>query len=124
MHRDDDPPQSDETDLGALFLALSHVHRRRVLQCLWEHGTELTLADVAEEVTAQQTETSIQNIEPETVTRTYLSLYHQHIPQLEEADLVSYDQENDLVIATSERETVRSAVDTFLDPTATHSPDG
>ena len=124
MHRDDDPPQSGETDLGALFLALSHVHRRRVLQCLWKHGTELTLADVAEEVTAKEAETSLQHIQPETVTRTYLSLYHQHIPQLEEAGLVSYEQENDLVVATSDRETVRSAVDSFLDPTATQSTDG
>jgi len=123
MHRDDDPPQSDETDLGALFLALSHVHRRRILQCLWKHGTELTLADAAEEVTAREAGTSIQNIDPETVTRTYLSLYHQHIPQLEEAGLISYDQENDLVVATSDRESVRSAVDSFLDPTATQPPD-
>jgi len=123
MQPDGDPPHADDTELGELFFALSHVERRRALQCLWNHGTELTLADVAEEVTAREAKTSIQNTDPETVTRTYLSLYHSHIPRLEEAGLVAYDQENDLVVATSDRDDVRSSIDSFLDPAATHSPD-
>ena len=73
--------------------------RRRALRTLLVHE-ELTLADLADEVSAEQVGRPLSDIDPQTVLQTYLSLYHTHVPRLTDAGLAAYDQEHDLVAAT------------------------
>lgn len=87
---------SDSAPLDAIFDLLSNQRRRYALMCLSEHQS-LTLADLAEQVTSREQETSILEIPEEDVLRVYMSLWHAHIPKLAEADVVVYDQERDLV---------------------------
>jgi hypothetical protein len=91
-----DPPDRD-----SLFELLSNSRRRHIVRCLKEHAT-LTLADVAEEIAVRERATTIDQIDPETVQDVYHSLYHVHVPKLERADLVLYDQDQDLVGLTEE----------------------
>lgn len=83
------------------FAALAHGRRRRVLSCLCEHET-VALADVADEIAIREWGMSITEIPEEAVSEIYMELYHRHVPTLEDADLVRYDQERDLV-AISDR---------------------
>ncbi|WP_129114972.1 DUF7344 domain-containing protein [Halegenticoccus tardaugens] len=88
---------ADEGLLDALFEALAHARRRRVLRTLDRHGTELALADLADEIAVRERNAVITEIPADVVKRLYMSLYHTHVPKLSEADLVRYDQERDAV---------------------------
>lgn len=89
-------------DSGALsadtvYELLSNRRRRYLLDCLAEHGYSLTLADLADEVAAREHDAQVKAVPEEEVLRIYLTLYHQHVPKLAEADVVRYDQDGDLV---------------------------
>lgn len=82
--------------LDALHDLLAHHRRRHVLVCLDQHR-QLPLADLADEVASQEHGEPITEITEEAVLRIYSSLWHAHIPKLEEADVVEYDQDRDTV---------------------------
>ena len=86
-----DPPDED-----TLLDLLSNGRRRYALRCLNEHVT-MTLADVAEEIAVWERETTIDNISAEEVKEIYTALYHVHVPKMESVNVVTYDQQNDLV---------------------------
>lgn len=91
--------EDHSADLSAdtVYELLSDRRRRYFLECLAEHGYSLTLADLADEVAAREHDAHIADVPEEEVLRIYLTLYHQHVPKLDEADVVAYDQDGDLV---------------------------
>lgn len=89
---------SDQEALDQLCDLLAHPRRRAVLACLAHHQTPIALADLADEVAVQEHDTRLPAIPAETVKRTYLSLYHTHVPKLEAAELVTYNQDQDQVV--------------------------
>lgn len=89
------------------FELLGHRYRRYVVRTLDEHGRELALADLADETARREYETTVAEISSEEVSEVYLSLYHSHVPKLEDGDVVHYDQESDVVVP---RERVESLV--------------
>lgn len=91
----DSPPPGSLTKDTILDL-LSEERRRYVLSCLIDHGS-LALPDLADEIADQEFIPALPQIPEEDVLRVYLSLYHTHIPKLEEANVVVYDQESDRV---------------------------
>ncbi|WP_276273011.1 DUF7344 domain-containing protein [Haloarcula litorea] len=88
-------------ELDAVYRALAAEERRLALVELQRHRT-ITLADLAELVAEAETGADIADIPEERVTDTYFSLYHSHVPTLEECGLVSYDQDDDLVSAADD----------------------
>ena len=91
---------------NAIFGVLAHHRRRYVLRELRQHADPMSLADVADEVAVRENETPITDIPADEVKRVYMSLYHTHIPKLEAADLVRYDQERDTVLLSEQAEEV------------------
>ena len=89
-------PDFDAHDI--LFEALAHQRRRYALRSLDNYDAPLALADLAEEVAVQEQDVPITYIPAEDVKQIYISLYHNHLPKLEEASLVRYDQETDSVV--------------------------
>jgi len=83
----------------SIFQALASRRRRLTLRCLLEHR-ELTLPDLAELVAERESSENIAAIPADRVSRVYFSLYHTHLPKLEDADLVRYEQEGDYVTVT------------------------
>ncbi len=79
--------------------------RRRhcALHCLHQFDVPLALADLAEEVAVREHDTPITEISAEEVKRIYMSLYHDHIPELKDASVVHYDQERDVVALSENR---------------------
>lgn len=90
---DDVPPEV----VDEAFALLSSRRRRLAIDVMRTHDEELTLPDLAERVAERETGRSLPDISPERVSRTYLSLYHDHLPRLLDAGVLAYDQERDLV---------------------------
>lgn len=86
-----------DAEVSTLLRVLAEPRRRLALAALCEHG-EVSLPDLAEVVAEGESGHRVEEIPPERVTRVYFSLYHKHVPELEDAGLVRYEQEHDLVV--------------------------
>lgn len=82
----------DDLSREDVFDALGHDRRRRVLDVLDEAGTALSLSDLARSVARR--EHAPRHPMDETVKRVRISLYHRHVPKLEDAGLVDYDPDD------------------------------
>ncbi|WP_425607561.1 DUF7344 domain-containing protein [Natrinema zhouii] len=77
---------------------LSHERRRSALYCLEKYQTPMALADLADEVARVEYDVAtLLQIPGEDVKEIYLDLYHSHIPKMEDANLIEYTQEEDMV---------------------------
>jgi len=94
---------SDAAGLEDTFDVLSNRRRREALRRLAAHDEPMALADLADEVTVAERGAPITDIPAEAVKRVYITLYHTHVPRLENVGFVRYDQERDLVVPTSDR---------------------
>lgn len=108
---------TEASEVDAALEALADARRRRALRCLQPHR-ELTLPDLAEEVTVKEADAPLPELPAERVQEVYFSLYHTHVPKLEAAGLVRYSQERDLVECRDGLEddlrTVRQVLDGIL----------
>jgi len=86
-------------DADRLFRALAAEERRLALVVLTEHHT-LSLPDLAETVIEHRRARPVADLSAEDVKECYLDLYHRHVPLLEDAGLIEYEQERDLVRIT------------------------
>ncbi|QIO21844.1 hypothetical protein [Haloarcula sp. JP-L23] len=75
---------------------VEYQRRRHLLYCLCLSSTPLPLAGVADQLTVWETGDSPDD-RPDGRLRIYMSLYHDHLPPLVEADVVDYRQEADTV---------------------------
>lgn len=107
-------------DLDSVFRALSDRRRRRALCHLSRHRT-VTLADLAELLAEEETDADLSALPAERVAEVYMSLYHHHVPLLEDAGFTRYDQERDLVSRTDDiRPLIDTARDEMVDLVTTH----
>jgi len=93
--RDGDAPGSPERieELAA------DPRRRAALRCLQARPNPVSLPDVADYVTRREYGLPPESV-PDERLHVYMSLYHDHVPALEAADLVTYSQEADEVELT------------------------
>lgn len=75
-----------ESEVDAQFRALADVQRRRLLEFLIEEHPESVARTTAVAHVASTTEEAYERVE--------LKTSHQHLPQLEDTGLVSYDPED------------------------------
>lgn len=102
-----------EISQDTLFGLLSHGQRRLLLDCLAERGGPVTLPDAAEQVVSAARGDPIADLDPEAVQRTYLELYHTHVPKLVDAGVVRYSQEDDVIALTDTGDEVVGRLDRF-----------
>lgn len=94
------PQPSGALSTDVAFDVLAHGRRRHVLRCLQTYGDRMALADLADEVAVREHGEPITDVPAETVKQVYLSLYHRHVPKLEDAGVVTYSQQRDAVALT------------------------
>lgn len=82
------------------FRLLADHRRRFAVSVLREHETPMALADLADEVSVKEFGSTITGIPAEDVKHVYMSLYHSHVPKLEDYGVVRYRQESDTVTTT------------------------
>ncbi|SEW22961.1 hypothetical protein SAMN05216285_3198 [Natrinema salifodinae] len=94
----------DEQSFDVVFDLLANQRRRYVLRCLQKFEDRIALTDVADEIARWENETNHMDISEEEVERVATSLYHVHIPKLADADVVEYDQEQNVVALSKNAE--------------------
>lgn len=104
---------SSEAELSqdVVFDILSSPRRRYVLYYLRDTGEAMKLTDLAEQVAAWENDTEPEDITDKERKRVYVSLYQTHIPRLEEAGIIAYDQDSGTVALANEA----SDIDQYLD---------
>lgn len=85
-----------------LFEILSSTRRRRIIYHLAQEGPRLTLNQLATKIAAVETDTPEADITADERQRVYISLYQTHLPKLEEAAIVTYDEEERSVSLTDD----------------------
>lgn len=95
MSSSSDPPSTDEVlDL------LSNARRRFVIQYLVDEEGSVDLTELAAQTAAWENGVPPNAITDDGRRRTYISLYQTHLPRLEDADVVSYDEDQRTVELT------------------------
>ena len=95
-----------EKDTETLF---ADRRRRYALYCLFRFATPMTLPTLADRVTELEYDAPAESLLDERL-RVYMSLYHDHIPLLAEADVVKYSQEDDTVDLAENASAIRPKV--------------
>jgi hypothetical protein len=101
--QDDEQTHNSSLEFGlvpsqdAIFKLLASQRRRYVLSCLKENEDPIALAALANKVAARENDLPVSEVSEEEIKHIHLSLYHTHIPKLNDADVVEYDQGKDTV---------------------------
>lgn len=110
----DEPPGT----IDAVHELLSSRRRRYALYHLLEAGGELGLSELATRVVASEFDRDPADLPVDVRQRTYLDLYHTHLPKLDRHDVVAYD-EDDGTVSLADSDTV--LVDQLTDSIANES---
>ncbi len=70
---------------------LEDARRRHTLRILSESGVSMALADIAAEIASLERPDSDEGPDWERIERIYISLYHCHVPKLDDHGLVEFD---------------------------------
>lgn len=87
-------------DTDQVLDALAHPRRRHLLRELADEGPEVSLRQLAAGVAAAESEDS-DGATDELRQRVYVSLFHRHVPKLDDQGFVEYDDEADVVRAVN-----------------------
>lgn len=94
------------------FELCANAQRRAVLTTLDPEGPPVAVADLARQVAAQKTESTPDAVtESPQVQRIYVSLIHNHVPKLANAEVVSFDEDRQTVAPGPEFDAVRSLIE-------------
>lgn len=113
MSIEDDPLSQD-----VVFDILSSARRRYVLYLLRTEDAPVELTELAEDVAAWENDTTVDELTKQQRKRVYVSLYQTHVPKLEDAGLVSYNQDSGEVQLTEAADNV----DQYLNPGSQEFP--
>lgn len=89
---------------------LANRYRRYALCYLYEHPNPISLPEIADRLTRWEYRDPVEERLDERL-HIYMSLYHDHVPVLEAAGLVSYSQAADTVEVTERATTVKPQVE-------------
>ena len=92
------------TDLSKdeLFRILSSSRRRYIIYFLHEEGAPVSLNDLATRIAAEENDRPVEEVTDSERQRVYISLYQTHLPKLEEADIITYDEDERMVSLSPE----------------------
>lgn len=96
-----------------LFAALSHTHRRVVLQYLRTTGTPVSLDDIVTKLVAWEADQSSSNESAADRATFEVSLPHVHLPKLADAGLIEYDAAEQIVAFADETSELESHLETM-----------
>jgi len=103
---------SDEMSPDLVFEILSNTRRRMVLYYLRWYGGSVSVGELVGEIAALQNEVAVEDLTQQQRKRVYVSLYQTHLPKLEEAGLIEYDDDEGEVRLTDSA----GDIDTYLTP--------
>ena len=103
---------SDEEELPVdeIFHILQNERRRMVLEYLQETDGSVRMRDVAEQVAAWENDTTVEELTSDQRQRVYIPLYQSHLPKLDKAGIIDYQQNRGVV----ERRPLARQLDYYL----------
>lgn len=90
----------DSYSRETLFRVLRNQRRRYALHYLKQREGVVTVGDLAEQIAAWETETPILDVDSDDRRRVYISLLQSHLPTLDAAGIVQFDEERSEVQLT------------------------
>jgi len=108
---DDPPGESTHTEgqateespsLDLVFGILKNGRRRRVIKYLRDAEGEVTLSDLAEHIAAIENDTTPAQLTSSQRKRVYVGLYQCHLPKMDDAGVIDYNQARGLVERTAQ----------------------
>lgn len=80
-----------------IFELLKNRRRREVLSYLLETEETVTLGELAEQIAAWENDTEINALSSDQRKRVYVALYQTHLPKMDDAGIIDYDQDRGLI---------------------------
>ena len=80
-----------------IFELLKNRRRREVLSYLLEAEETVTLGELAEQIAAWENDTDVNALSSDQRKRVYVALYQTHLPKMDDAGIVDYDQDRGLI---------------------------
>ncbi|MFC7248974.1 hypothetical protein ACFQJ5_03860 [Halomicroarcula sp. GCM10025324] len=111
------PTVSNPDAISNAVLKLDHVHdalghpRRRYLCYTLLEQTEWSLTDLATKIAAWEADVPEHEVGDDQRTAVYVSLYHTHVPNLVEREVVSYDPETETLSTAANTQQIISALE-------------
>lgn len=90
--------EDQELSQDLIFELLSSPRRRMALYYLRERGGSATVTQLAEEIASLEYDVSVEELSRQQQKRVYVSLYQTHIPKLDDAGIVEYDDDSSEVV--------------------------
>ena len=105
--------ESDESELtnDEMFHLLQTERRRAVLRYLQGCDEPVRMRDVAEQVAAWEHDTTVAGLTSTERQRVYIALYQSHLPKLDKAGVIDYQQSRGIV----ERRPAADCLDPYVD---------
>lgn len=97
-------------ELDHVFEALDHPRRRYLLYTLLEE-TEWSLWELAGKIAAWEQELPPRTLPAEDIEAVYIALYHTHVPQLVEDNIVRFSETDEVIQAGSNAEQVLAVLE-------------
>lgn len=100
----------DEHSVSAVFKLLSHYRRRVAIQYLAAQVGTTSVVDLADQIALLENKHTDNHH-----ARIFVSLIHNHLPKLDEAGVVEYDQDQAVVKLSDQATDARSYLDLVAD---------
>lgn len=100
---------SDVLELDHVYSALAHPRRRYLCYTLIE-DTEWSLTELATKVTAWENDVDESSVTDDDRDRVYVSLYHAHVPKLDDLGVVDFDESSESISTAEHTEQVLMAL--------------
>ena len=102
-------------EFNTLLELCQEQHRRIILAVLATEKRPLTVNELTKAIVKHNHHTPVIELSEDESRQIRTSLYHMHIPKLEELSLIEYDQERQLVESTSQFDQLQPQLSAIID---------
>ncbi|APX98402.1 MULTISPECIES: DUF7344 domain-containing protein [Natronorubrum] len=107
-----DSEEAQQLSKDVIFELLKNRRRREVLSYLLEAEETVTLGELAEQIAAWENDTEVTALSSDQRKRVYVALYQTHLPKMDDAGIVEYDQDRGLISLADNADLLMMYLDT------------
>ncbi len=107
-----DANEDERLSKDVIFELLKNRRRREVLTYLLEAEETVTLGELAEQIAAWENDTEVSALSSDQRKRVYVALYQTHLPKMDDAGIVEYDQDRGLISLSDNADLLMMYLDT------------
>ncbi|UHQ95324.1 DUF7344 domain-containing protein [Haloterrigena alkaliphila] len=107
-----DSEEEQRLSKDVIFELLKNRRRREVLAYLLEADDTVTLGELAEQIAAWENDTEVSALSSDQRKRVYVALYQTHLPKMDDAGIVEYDQDRGLISLADNADLLMMYLDT------------